>query len=255
MRLLARACVVFAIVAVVTIGTASTAWSQVRAASMLTVKDELHCPVEGGNTPSPTVPFSIFIAGLPPNSTTAVLLITDQGASPPVEFGPIPITNVNAAGEVCIDVFEAPPGMWKIGVDDVTNGFTDSKVITIQGPPATTTTTTAPPTTTTTTTAPPPPTTTSTTVPGETTTTPTPTTATTPTTAPPATTPTTAPGVIHRPGSDRDPWEIEFESVAVSGPAGSSALPRTGTNGLGMIAIAGVLIAVGFPLVRARRRR
>src|SRR6516165_3954989 len=66
-RSLTRVCAAVVIGAAVAVATASTAWTQVRAPSMLTVKNGLHCPAGGGNNPTPAVPFSIFIAGLPAN--------------------------------------------------------------------------------------------------------------------------------------------------------------------------------------------
>ena len=98
------------------------------------------------------VPFSVGITGLTPFSTTSQLFVTDKDAKPEIVYGPITIPNVDDRGNSCIEVENAPTGLWKVDVVEEGSGFTDSKVFTVEGTEPTTTTASTPPTTTTTTT-------------------------------------------------------------------------------------------------------
>jgi LPXTG-motif cell wall-anchored protein len=207
----------------------------------VTIHDDPACP-GGGNAAKVTVPFSILITGLTPNSTTSQLFVTDKDAKPEIVYGPITIPNVDAEGTSCIEVQNAPAGVWKIDVVEEGSGFTDSKVFTIESTEPTTTTTTAPttsmPTTTTTTAAP----TTTTSVASTTTT----------TTRPPQSTTTTIPAeVVHRPGSEL-PWVIVFDATTQQPPP-PTELPLTGAQTAAAIAVGVLLVGAGLLLLRAGR--
>jgi LPXTG-motif cell wall-anchored protein len=259
--------VVFA--ATFTMALAAPAWTQVRARGGVRVINAVDCP-QGGNAPNVSVPFSIEITGLLPFAQDAEMFVTDMDASPAVQYGPIIIQDVDGNGRACMNVFTAPPGMWKIDVVEQGEGFTDSKVITVLGPePTTTASTTAPP-------PPPPPTsTTSTTEPEESTTTEpeestttsstttsstttsstTATSTTVPSTSPttvPSPTTSTSPATIQRPGSEL-PWTFVFVAAEETAP---SELPRTGSDHTAPLVLVGVaFLGAGVPLFFARRRR
>src|SRR5262245_52488686 len=134
----ARLCVVVAFATAFALTAASPAWTQVHAAGGVRVSDELDCP-PGGNDPTVGVPFSIEITGLIPFTDEAQMFVTDMDEK--IEYGPIMIQDVDKQGRACVNVLRAPPGQWKIEVVEQGSGFTDSKVITIEGPPEPTTTT------------------------------------------------------------------------------------------------------------------
>jgi len=259
-------------------------WAQVRAPGGITIFDETGC-VGSGNAAKVDVPFSMGITGLQPFATDAEMFVTDKDESPEIMYGPIGIDLVDGQGNACIDVFNAPPGLWKVDVVEQGNGFTDSKVFTIVGPPASTTTsepTTEPttvPTTTTSTasTTVAPSTTTTTEEHGTSTTTststsvpPSPSTTTvgpitstsasTSTSVPPRTS-TTTPGTISRPGSEL-PWTIQsvdpsaLDTMTLTPAASPSVLPRTGAGQTTPIVVAtAVLVLAGTALVLGTRRR
>src|SRR5262245_34659668 len=128
----ARLLAVVLLSAGVLVGAASAGWTQLQSAGGITVKDEPEC-AGSGNSSKVTVPFSILITGLTPLSETSVGYVTDMDANPKVLYGPITIPNVDAQGNTCIEVLRAPPGQWKIDVVEEGSGFTDSKVITVEG--------------------------------------------------------------------------------------------------------------------------
>jgi LPXTG-motif cell wall-anchored protein len=280
----ARVIVVTAVVAGATVtllvAAATAGWAQIRAPGGITVFDETGC-VGSGNAAKVDVPFSIGITGLEPFATDAVMFVTDKDASPQIMYGPISIDLVDGQGNACIDVFRAPPGLWKVDVLEQGNGFTDSKVFTIVGPLASTTTsepptipstttsttsTTVPPststteeehgtsTTTSTSTSVPPSTSTTTVGPGTSTTSST-------STSVPSRTSTTTPGTISRPGSDL-PWTLQsvdpsaLDTRSLSPAAGTSALPRTGAGQTTpIVAATAVLVLAGTALLLGTRRR
>ena len=77
-----------------------------------------------------TVPFSIGVTGLAPNSSTEIFM-TDKDAKPDVVYGP-GIFTADENGNICLDIFDAPAGTWKIDVVEQGSGFTDSKVFTVE---------------------------------------------------------------------------------------------------------------------------
>ena len=134
-----------------------------RAPGGVTIYDSIGCSKDI-RAAKVTVPFSIGVTGLDPNSSTE-FFVTDKDANPDVVYGP-GIFTADENGNICLDIFDAPAGTWKIDVVEQGSGFTDSKVFTVEEtetPPITlpsTTTTTpglrpAPASTTTTTSAPP----------------------------------------------------------------------------------------------------
>jgi hypothetical protein len=239
--LLARVCVVLALAAATLAVTSASGWAQ-RAPGGVEIFDEPGCfGVAIRNDAKVTVPFSILVTGLTAGSTTSQFFVTDLNVAPPVEYGPFTIPPVGSDGTVCAEVLSAPAGHWMVEVVEEGSGFRDSKAFIIEPTPTTTTTappTTAPPTTPPPTTAPP------------TTTTGAPSTTTTPTT-------TIAAEVIRRPWSEL-PWVIVFSTTAstptTTAPT-TSSLPSTGAGAVAAIAVGGVLVLTGLPLLRAARRR
>jgi hypothetical protein len=211
--------------------------AQLRAPGGLTVYDNVDC-AGNGNSPKVTPPFSMLITGLTPNSTTSQLFVTDQDASPPIRYGPFIIPNVDSQGVSCLNVNHAPPGMWKIEVVEEGSGFTDSKVITVEGGQPTTTSTTGSTTSTT-------GSTTSTT--GSTTST---TGSTTSTTAP--TTPTTT-------GPTPFPWDIDPAPVDLATSTSAVAAGELARTGGPSTPVLAATIALGggilLVIVAARLRR
>ena len=135
-----------------------------------------------------------------PSTELVDLDLRDRQGHPDVVYGPGTFT-ADQTGNICLDILQAPTGLWKIDVLEQGSGFTDSKVFAIEATetppiitivPSTTTTTPGAPTTeaTTTTTLPPP-----TTQPTTTTTLPPPTTQPTSTTTTTTLAPPTSPRV------------------------------------------------------------
>ncbi len=269
---------VFVVIASGALMLSQQASAQVLAPGGVTIYDSTGC-VSDVRDAKVTVPFSIGITGLRPNSST-LIFVTDKDANPDVVYGP-GIFTADQQGNICLDILDAPVGLWKIDVVEQGSGFTDSKVFAVgesETPPITlpTTTTTLPPATTeptTTTTLPPatteptttttlPPATTeptttttlppATTEPTTTTTLPPATTepTTTSPTAPPITPPDTEPGSVTRP-FDELPWviqEVEAGSVAsIPGTGGSGVIPA------GVLAV--TLVGLGGLVIVTTRRR
>ena len=134
-----------------------------RAPGGVTIYDSIGCSKDV-RAAKVTVPFSIGVTGLAPNSSTEIF-VTDKDAQPDIVYGPGTFT-ADENGNICLDIFDAPAGTWKIDVVEQGSGFTDSKVFTVEETetppitlPSTTTTTTGtttPPATTTPTTLAPP---------------------------------------------------------------------------------------------------
>jgi hypothetical protein len=236
--------------------------AQVFAAGGVTIYDSVGCSSDV-RAAKVTIPFSIGVTGLAPSSSTEIF-VTDKDAQPDIVYGPGTFT-ADQNGNICLDIFDAPPGTWKIDVVEQGSGFTDSKVFTIEGTPAPiislpSTTTTIPASTTTqasTTTLAP-----TTTQPSTTTTlAPTTTLATTTTspgstTSPPITTPTTAPvappvtePAVTRP-FDELPWVIqEVESTS------AASIPKTGGTAVIPAAVAVSLLGLGGLAIVTTRHR
>lgn len=227
-----------------------------RAAGGVTIYDDPGC-VGNGNAAKVTVPFSVLITGLTPFSQSSTLYVTDKDAKPEVTYGPFTIPNVDGQGVACLDVIVAPAGSWKVDVVEEGSGFTDSKVFTIEGPPAPPT---VPPQTSPFT-APPPPTTgsptTSGSVPSKSTTTLTPTTA-------PASSSTIAPATL--PGIalpwSRVPWAVlpaappQATTTAPPSPTDPvPGLPPTGYSNRNWIVASGLLVGLGIIVLTVSRRR
>jgi LPXTG-motif cell wall-anchored protein len=58
--------------------------------------------------------------------------VTDKDANPDIIYGPGTFT-ADEQGSICLDVFEAPAGLWKIDVVGQGSGSTDSKVFLVEG--------------------------------------------------------------------------------------------------------------------------
>jgi len=211
----------------------------------VTIYDDLDCLAKA-NTAKVTVPFSIGVTGLDPFSTNTLVWVTDKDAKPEIVYGPATLMNVPESGDVCLNALAAPSGLWKIDVSEP-NGFTDSKVFTIEDSAVTTTTvptTTVPTTTipTTTTTTGSPSTTTSTA--------PVPTTTTNPT-GPPVEKPfRDLPWVFERP-------ELIAAPTVATTTTGAVPLPITGATSstVPVAALAVAMITAGaFALPVGRRR-
>ena len=141
---------VFVIIASGALMLSQQASAQVQAPGGVTIYDSTGC-VSDVRDAKVTVPFSIGITGLRPNSST-LIFVTDKDAQPDIVYGP-GIFTADENGNICLDILEAPVGLWKIDVFEQGSGFTDSKVFAIgesETPPITlpSTTTTLPPATT-----------------------------------------------------------------------------------------------------------
>ena len=105
---------------------------QVFASGGVTIYDSIGCSKDI-RAAKVTVPFSIGVTGLQPNSSTE-FFVTDKDANPDVVYGP-GIFTADDEGNICLDIFDAPAGTWKIDVVEQGSGFTDSKVFTIEEEP------------------------------------------------------------------------------------------------------------------------
>jgi hypothetical protein len=249
---------VLAAVAVVfgAVAAPSNALAGDRARGGVSIHDEPDCVALRTNDAKVAPPFSILITGLTPSSTTSQLYVTDKDAQPDIIYGPYTIPEVDGAGRACLNVLNAPPGVWKIDVVEDGSGFTDSKVFTVEGPTPTTTigtTTTTTGSTTTTTGS------TTTTTGSTTTTTGSTTTTTGSTTTTTRSTTTTTPGgttTTSEPPPERRPWEELPWVLGLSRSAATPAtLPPTGSDvGTALLVIA-TLSVTGLALVGDSRRR